>query len=39
MESAYFSNYLQRDFLLMTAAYIVTVKGTGYEEKIVSMDI
>jgi hypothetical protein len=39
MESAYFSNYLQRDFLLMTAAYIVTVKGTGYEKKVASMDI
>jgi hypothetical protein len=39
MEAAYFSNYLQRDFLLMMAAYIVMWKGTDDEKKIVQGDI
>jgi hypothetical protein len=33
MEAAYFSNYLQRDFLFMTAAYIVMEDNTIYEKK------
>jgi hypothetical protein len=36
MEAAYFSNYLQRDFLLMTAAYIVMEDGSIYEKNTIS---
>jgi hypothetical protein len=39
MEARYFSNYLTHDYLLMTAAYIVMRKGSGYEKKVVSRGI
>jgi hypothetical protein len=31
MEAAYFSNFLQRDFLMMSAAYAVMDGGLLYE--------